>query len=269
MSPIVRSRAHRRILDFNSSLFAFSFPVGRSVRRPCLCIVLLHPRCCCWANTCTPAPSPRVGSRSDASALRGAERSGDLRVVLDCRKNPSAPPGLPPLAVVAPHARLLRHRQRVLEPTLPPSLTAVLLRHVLNETTPSSPSSWCVLQAHLAILLHLLPAPDVRGRGLTMRAPLQHRRLRLSHVMFRPTFTAFLVSRLGELRLQFHKRQLQIRLPPSFLLLWLFRDWWLPASTMESPARGCICHHHQRRCQLAFSFCRSAQLSVSTAFASC
>jgi hypothetical protein len=109
----------------------------------------------------------------------------------------------------------------------------------------------------------------VRGRGLTMRAPLQHRRLRLSHVMFRPTFTAFLVSRLGELRLQFHKRQLQIRLPPSFLLLWLFCDWWLPASTMESPARGCICHHHHRRCQLAFSFCRSAQLSVSTAFASC
>ena len=251
------------ILLFGPFLFPWAGPcVGRA------CALF------CSIPVAAAGPTPAHLLHHHASAVGWmrrlyAVRSGDLRVVLDCGKNPSAPPGLPPLAVVAPHARLLRHRQRVLEPTLPPSLTAVLLRHVLNETTPSSPSSWCVLQAHLAILLHLLPAPDVRGRGLTMRAPLQHRRLRLSHVMFRPTFTAFLVSRLGELRLQFHKRQLQIRLPPSFLLLWLFRDWWLPASTMESPARGCICHHHHRRCQLAFSFCRSAQLSVSTAFASC
>jgi len=44
--PMIMSPADHRVLDFYSSLWAFCFSVGRSVRRPCLCN-FLPCSCCC------------------------------------------------------------------------------------------------------------------------------------------------------------------------------------------------------------------------------
>jgi len=218
-------------------------PAIHVVARSCY---LLHS----WYRTATQYHIYHHASEVGRTHRLYAVRHRDLRVVLDCRKNPSTAPGLPRLASVAP---ALRHR---LSPRANASLTAVLLGHLLNTTARSSSSAvyWArprrapdtasVSPSSTPCFLFFHSTWHERERGLSMqragpkvrsavcrdrsiedsRAPLQQHRFRVLQPppTASSTSTGFCINHAG-------------------------------------PAYGCICNHHYRRCQVASSLLFSSR----------